>query len=369
MKKEKAKGKTKHKKKEAFKVSPLPVPSIQSVSGDSSDGMSVGSIALKGYTVSAEDKAVRIYDDMQKHSEIDEFFVLNADGKPCGIVTRNQIMSVFGGMYGYNLHLRSKASDIMEEHFLSVDLSTSITDTAQLAMNREHSQVYEAVAVTENGRYAGQVTVRDLLLSFIEIKVNAASDVNPLTRLPGNRAIQERIHRLVSVSGHEGINCSGTADADSEWSIIYIDLDNFKAFNDAYGFTIGDKILLSAADSMKVSFPDSTFIGHIGGDDFTIIAPFSDPEEVRRCCKAMCSAFRERILPLYTEEDRSRGYIISHDRLGFVRQFSIITMSIAVMTGQHFSCMSMDDFSGRIAAAKKKAKQQDGDAVVFASEP
>ncbi|MEE0955680.1 MAG: GGDEF domain-containing protein [Eubacterium sp.] len=338
------------------------------LSGDPSDGMSVGSIAVNGHTVDAEEKAVRIYDDMQKHSDVDEFFVLNADKKPCGIVTRNQIMSVFGGMYGYNLHLRSKASDIMEKHFLSVDFSTSITDTAQLAMNREHSQVYEAAAVTKNGRYIGQVTVRDLLLAFIEIKVNAASDVNPLTRLPGNRAIQERIRRLITAPGHNAVNSSKAADAASDWSIIYIDLDNFKAFNDAYGFTIGDKVLLSAADSMKVSFPESTFIGHIGGDDFTIIAPFSDPEEVRGCCKAMCDAIRERILPLYTEEDRSRGYIISHDRLGFIRQFSIITMSIAVMTAQHLSSMNMDDFSGRIAAAKKKAKQQDGDAIIFAAE-
>lgn len=147
------------------------------------------------------------------------------------------------------------------------------------------------------------------------------------------------------------------------WAIAYIDIDNFKAFNDSYGFAAGDQIILDVAECMKGCFPGGTFIGHVGGDDFVAIFSGDHAEE---CLKRLCLSFHEKILPLYTEEDRNRGYIISKDRSGAVRTFPIASLSIALMLSSVTRPSSMKEFSKLIAKAKKKAKAKDGDAIALA---
>ncbi len=145
-------------------------------------------------------------------------------------------------------------------------------------------------------------------------------------------------------------------------TIIYVDLDNFKAFNDDYGFALGDKVILSAASAMRSTFPDA-FIGHVGGDDFVLVSAEENAEER---CRTMCGTFRRLVLPLYTENDRKRGYIISHDRSGFEKEFPIITLSAALIDLSKVKEISMEDLSILVAKTKKEAEKIEGDAIVSA---
>ena len=313
--------------------------------------LDISRILTPGHPVSTHARAVDLYSEAPEDSEVNEYFVIDADGRPCGIVTKRMLASAFGGLYGYSMHSRSSLSDIMSQNFISVDEGSSLTDTASKAMSRSASHVYDAIAVTRDGRYIGQITIKDLLLSLKDAMVEAACDVNPLTKLPGNRMIDSTIEQLL------GRDCA--------WSVAYIDIDNFKAFNDAYGFAAGDQIILDVAECMKSCFPGGTFLGHVGGDDFVAIFSTDHAEELLR---RLCLSFHEKILPLYTEEDRKRGYIISKDRFGTERAFPIATLSIALMSGTLTHPSSVEGFSKLIAKAKKKAKASDGDAIALVKE-
>lgn len=142
---------------------------------------------------------------------------------------------------------------------------------------------------------------------------------NPLTRLPGNPAaedfISERIQRK------------------APFSFFYIDIDNFKAFNDAYGYAKGDQVIQETAtilaDMLKAMGRPDDFLGHIGGDDFVLV---THPDLAESLAVAITGEF-DRLAPVYYGlEERARGYVTSRDRRGVARKFPIITLSIAIAT-------------------------------------
>lgn len=217
-----------------------------------------------------------------------------------------------------------------------------------LAMNRSVSQVYEAIIVTDEQKYIGVVTVKDLLTTAINIQVKRATDANPLTGLPGNSAIQERILNIAT-----GFN---------PFAIIYLDLDNFKAYNDAYGFTNGDLMIKILADSITECCNVQEFKGHIGGDDFVII---TSSYNVNSLCGNIIKTFRRSIKTLYSEKDWTRGYILSQNRNGFSENFPIVTLSIAAVTNKEKRYQDVDEISKIIAETKKKCKQKCGNSVII----
>ena len=119
--------------------------------------------------------------------------------------------------------------------------------------------------VLDRDRYFGVVTIKDLLEATIFIAVERAADSNPLTSLPGNRTIDQKIHELIGSKEY--------------FAIMYLDLDNFKAYNDAYGFSNGDRMIVALAEAIKNVYKDDSFLGHVGGDDFVIITRTPDIQE------------------------------------------------------------------------------------------
>lgn len=142
--------------------------------------------------------------------------------------------------------------------------------------------------------------------------------MSPLTGLPGNVQIQaEMKKRLLNRE---------------KFSIFYLDLDNFKAYNDIYGFSNGDEIIKFTARTIVKSVhdlaPDNSFIGHIGGDDFIAI---TGPTDLDKLCKKIISQFDNDVLEFYTEEDVEKGYIEVANRRGIIEQFPLTSISIAVV--------------------------------------
>lgn len=142
--------------------------------------------------------------------------------------------------------------------------------------------------------------------------------VSPLTGLPGNVQIQaEMKKRLLN---------------DEEFSMMYFDLDNFKSYNDLYGFFKGDEIIKFTAKVISRHIHcrecDSSFVGHIGGDDFVAIVSTTDCEII---CQNIIAEFDKNIVNYYLEEDALRGYIEVENRKGILEQFPIVSITIGVV--------------------------------------
>ena len=116
------------------------------------------------------------------------------------------------------------------------------------------------------------------------------------------------------------------------FSVLYLDLDNFKAYNDVYGFLKGDEIIKYTADTIvrcvHNCIHEGAFVGHIGGDDFIAIVPILNCDEI---CKNIIASFDAHVTKFFTEEDVEKGYIEVANRKGIIEQFPLTSISIGVV--------------------------------------
>ncbi len=179
----------------------------------------------------------------------------------------------------------------------------------------------------------------DALLRRNEISL----DANPLTRLPGNISIEREIIKRMAES--------------RPFAVGYADLDNFKAFNDRYGFLKGDQIIFDTGHIIRQAVDRHDFVGHIGGDDFVFIAP---PEKIDAICHHIIHAFDDRIPAYYDDASRRQGYIESLSRNGDSTRFNLMTISIAVVTNQDRAFTHFAEISEIGAELKKYLKSLNG---------
>jgi GGDEF domain-containing protein len=170
--------------------------------------------------------------------------------------------------------------------------------------------------------------------------------VNPSTKLPGPSAIEYEIDKRLRTG--------------EKFAVCYGDLDNFKAYNDYYGYVYGDKMIRITSLIIRNVVQDLTkqgFVGHIGGDDFIWIVPI---ELVEPVCKNIIATF-DRMVPFrYHEVDRERGWIEVSNRRGVIEQFPIVTISIAVIINQKRMFKHPGEMSHMMADLKKYTKSIPG---------
>jgi diguanylate cyclase (GGDEF)-like protein len=141
-------------------------------------------------------------------------------------------------------------------------------------------------------------------------------DVNPLTQLPGNVQVQEEVSRRVAKG--------------DPFALVYIDLDNFKAFNDHYGFLRGDeaiKLLSRCIGDALDSVERENFLGHVGGDDFVVIVR---PDAAEALAPEIITNWDRRVVELYDKDDAARGYIEVVDRRKQLHRYGFTTVSIGI---------------------------------------
>ena len=170
---------------------------------------------------------------------------------------------------------------------------------------------------------------------------------HPLSGLPGSRLLaQELQHRM-------GQNQS--------LALLHIDIDNFKTFNDTYGFARGDQLILLVADLLQNVIAteglSTDFISHIGGDDFAVI---TTPEQAETICQRIIAQFDQHVRQLYPAEDWQRGYVFGTDRYGILRRFPVTAISIGVATNQTRAFHDAEEFAHVAAEVKHYAKMQPG---------
>ncbi len=189
-------------------------------------------------------------------------------------------------------------------------VSSNIDRTHRINVLRESVEYYIKKPVDADYLYYTLKNLNRLLIMNRRI--------SPLTGLPGNVQIHAELKKRLSNK--------------EEFAVLYLDLDNFKAYNDVYGFLKGDKIIQFTARTILQCvhkyFTENAFIGHIGGDDFVAIIPTT---EVNDICQEIIATFDKEVSQFFTPEDLEKGYIEVANRKGIMEQFTLTSISIGAV--------------------------------------
>lgn len=306
-------------------------------------------------TVFESDAIDSVFELFRRNPRQAFFPVLNANGEPRGVISEYHLKEFIYQPFGRDL-LKNKLYERSIAHFVEpapiIGLDAEAEELMSLFANMENSA---CVILTENMRYAGVVSAAALIKVVNEKQLKIAQDQNPLTSLPGNRAVRDFMQE------------AGRDDEESRF-FCYCDFDNFKPFNDHYGFQKGDHaISLFAALMKRYFFSEGDFLGHIGGDDFFIGIRDWTRGELDEILERLLSDFHGDVIELYSEEERASGRIRGHDRSGRERDFPLLRCSIGVL--ELPKGLLLDDIgriSVEIAAVKASAKESEGGLVFSA---
>jgi diguanylate cyclase (GGDEF)-like protein len=172
-------------------------------------------------------------------------------------------------------------------------------------------------------------------------------NLSPLTGLPGNIRIQEEIERQVR--------------DDEPFSVLYCDLDNFKAYNDQKGFVRGDRLIQAVAriiqDAVVEHVGTEGFVGHVGGDDFVAVLA---PEPSEAVAKRICERFDEARSEFYEPEDLERGFVRMEDRKGVLQDIPLVAVSIGIASTDRRRFAHYGEAVAVATEMKSFAKRQPG---------
>jgi diguanylate cyclase (GGDEF)-like protein len=261
-------------------------------------------------------------------------------GLPIGIVNRRTFTERMAQPFARELFGRKPCTSFMHPEPLLCDEEMSLQSMADILRGEDQRYLSDGFIITSHGRYLGLGTGEALVRRVTEIRVEAARYANPLTFLPGNLPVTEHIVRLLQTG--------------RPFAAAYFDLDNFKPFNDQYGYFRGDEMIRLLASTLTGDLrQDADFVGHIGGDDFLVI--FQGDDWAARC-EGMRLRFNAMSGNLFDEIDRARGGIDSEDRHGHQRFFPITTVAVGVACFVDAYPVDPETVASLAASAKRVAK-------------
>jgi diguanylate cyclase (GGDEF)-like protein len=226
------------------------------------------------------------------------------------------------------------------------------TTTTSIIMLTARNLPSDRIAGLEAGAddYVDKPFDVDELLARVTGRLRRARQLrqtSPLTGLPGNFEIEQQLDVLIS--------------DDDPFALLHADLDSFKAYNDHYGFLRGDRAIVLTARVIGWAVADhgspSSFVGHIGGDDFAIVCP---PESAREIADAIVRTFDEQVPNLYDPDDRERGFIEVADRNGTATRYPFLTVSIGIASTEVRPISSPAEAAAIAVEMKRFAKSAGG---------
>ncbi|MFN3263392.1 MAG: GGDEF domain-containing protein [Aquificaceae bacterium] len=263
---------------------------------------------------------------------------------------KSQLNHIKRNLYYYR-NIR-EATGLMKEVFVSVENLPEV-DTSNSNLRNLFDLVTSSdweVFVLGKGNGALRVIEKHNLIDYLHRKLTKELlESTPLTQLPGNRSIEETIKRL----GNSGY----------DFYVCYLDIDNFKAFNDAYGFYAGDQMIKKVGFLLKNFESENVgrvFVGHVGGDDFVLILWDTALEDVKGKLFELLKNLKANLLEFYSPEDIQRGYFMARSREEEIREFPLADVSMVLVKGSPDPL----DISRRSAQLKKKAKSVRGSVLV-----
>ncbi|MNN01751.1 diguanylate cyclase [compost metagenome] len=280
--------------------------------------------------------------------------VIVEDNIPKGLVMKYSLDSVLATQFGVAVFSKRPVRLIMDTNPLIIDYFTSVYDVSRISMTRKSDNIYDYIIITKNDKYYGVVTIQSLLDFTTQLEYNYARHLSPLTELPGNALIE----KILSDSLRSNLFCC----------VLYLDLDNFKVYNDCYGFENGDKIIKYTAklierESHKL-FSDKAFVGHIGGDDFICMFE-SSLEECNLLCENIISEFDLGVVNFFNEKDSKNKYIECYNRAGNKDIFPLTSISIGGFFGNINNFKNTEELAMFMSSMKKEAKKIEGSSYII----
>ncbi|MCP8898825.1 bifunctional diguanylate cyclase/phosphodiesterase [Gilvimarinus xylanilyticus] len=273
--------------------------------------------------------------------------VVSAGGTALGMISRSELLNTFSWRYAYELHSNKPIVEFISPRSLIMDLDSDLNSAGRLVTEDPLQNLSVDILVSDDGQYAGVAKVRSILRSIAEEKLRLARHSNPLSSLPGNVPLYEWIDRLLCQK--------------ADFIVAYCDINQFKPFNDAFGYSSGDDVIIALGELLTASVnPELDFVGHVGGDDFVVVFRSRD---WRNRCETVLEKFSHYIQQTLAPEQLDYW---TDDRQGQRRRFGPLTLAIGCVHPDPELCRTHHQVAMLLADAKHRAKAL-GDQQVFLS--
>lgn len=286
----------------------------------------------KIHPISVDSHIDVVYEALRENKNTNFVPVITKDKSPLGIIRDTDIKSYIYSTYGkallYNITQGSLQKIV--SHCARADINDPVEKILKIYAFDDDN---DGILITQNEQYIGYLSSKVLLDIINEKNIVDAKDQNPLTGLAGNRIINEFV--ATSMESHEKV------------MMVYFDFDNFKPFNDYYGFRKGDRAITLFAEILKSSVGfDDCLIGHVGGDDFFLGWELKEEdtfEKLYGIIQEITVRFANDIKSFYCEQGINTGYIMAKNREGYVQKFPLMTVSAAVVCNGFGYKHNLDD--------------------------
>lgn len=248
--------------------------------------------------------------------------VVDDNMRPKGVIYETDLKTYSFSSFGWSLLFNKTKGNIKKiiSRCGIADINDNLDKIIDAHSSKQNSQ---GVLITKNEKYYGYLSSRVLLDLIYERNILNAKDQNPLTGLSGNNIINEFLSVCLSST--------------KKSVIIYFDIDNFKPYNDFYGFRNGDRVIKLFAeilDKESKKIPASKLVGHIGGDDFFLGINTNENisyDYIYNITNNILSKFKNDVESFYDKKDRELKFIIAKNRQGVDEKFSLTTISAALL--------------------------------------
>ncbi len=260
-----------------------------------------------------------------------------------GVIFESDIKKISYSQYGLALAKNESFASSLIKYLkpsLSVEISWGIDKI--LEMYNLNSKNSLGIFITQSNKYRGFINLNSLLTLSYKRNIEIATNQNPLTKLPGNNQIEKFIEKALK------------REKNTITHIIYFDFNDFKPFNDIYGFRLGDRAILIFSELLQKRYPKDSFVAHIGGDDFFVGLRNHKFEEVYELTNKVQIEFKKSVENLYSKKDKENNYIIAKDRFNVERNFNLLSVSSAIIEINPKSNLS--DFDSTLNLLKKASK-------------
>jgi diguanylate cyclase (GGDEF)-like protein len=288
-----------------------------------------------------------VFEKFKSQSSRFSFFpVINSNQESLGIISDKSFKHYTFSRFGSQLLMNpaiGKNLDRFITRYPVTDIHTPVEKILEIYTQNEN---IEGIIIADNLKYKGFLSARSLLKVLNEKNIAIARDQNPLTRLPGNALIYKYVSDALQ-------------QLEIQYHFIYFDFDNFKPYNDTYGFRQGDRVILLFSEILKNRTQDSLrFGGHIGGDDFFMGIQGMELDNVFSKIRKMCRRFQRDVESFYDSESIQKGCISAKDRDGQPTFFPLLTVSAVILEipAGRSTVYSAEEIGKKMAKMKKTAK-------------
>ena len=271
--------------------------------------------------------------------------------RPVGLVYRDELLIFLSRPLHPEVYNRKPIASVMTRETVQVEARARLDQVSRVVTARSARPQRDDFIITRNGLYLGLGRTLDLLRQITAQQIQAARHSNPLTGLPGNREIQRHLSQWLARRRH--------------FVACHLDLDHFKAFNDAYGYARGDQVLLHVSQVIsQIVRLRVDFVGHVGGDDFVFLLRSQD-WALRLI--AITEELSASLVNFHSSEHREAGGLIGVDRDGTTRRFPLLSASIAAFEVDGMLAISTEVIAESLRQTKALAKAKPGCTCLLAA--